>query len=423
MCDQDPKQPMLMHFHMPSAPTGSRRRRLWDLPVHSHCPVVGVCIPLGTLRQLVNKTVGVRVSADDYETHVGAVAECGRRSRLSEALQDDLEGRYSQTIMQFKRAKTRDVLAQLWENAVQQGDVSGPFWAALTHPRCDETLQEKMCRDMHMLQHQAGACVRADVNKFHALLEENVILTRELGRVQGRLTRLTTDKTAEIAQLQAQLAQARAQIIAKDSSITLLTEGLQTLKTSIPELELRTQLQRKNAQLIQRHTALETHNAELRQRLTTLTKAREITQKELTQSKHVDKPEPQDIRTFPIAVQLHQKAVLCVGGRSGNISNYRDIIERVGGRFAHHDGGLEDNTNLLDTSLAAADLVICQTACISHNAYWRVKDFCKRTGKRCIFVENPSASSLVRGLEQCTSEDKDIILEDNAVTKFSVVDV
>jgi hypothetical protein len=49
-------------------------------------------------------------------------------------------------------------------------------------------------------------------------------------------------------------------------------------------------------------------------------------------------------------------------------------------------------------TLAAADLVICQTGCISHDAYWRVKDHCKRTGKRCVFVENPSRSGLQRAL-------------------------
>jgi hypothetical protein len=102
---------------------------------------------------------------------------------------------------------------------------------------------------------------------------------------------------------------------------------------------------------------------------------------------------------------LKQKTVLCVGGRSGNVANYRDLVERVGGRFAHHDGGLEDSQSVLDSTLAAADLVICQTGCISHNAYWKVKDFCKRTGKRCVFVENPSASSLVRALEQMSDHD------------------
>jgi len=73
---------------------------------------------------------------------------------------------------------------------------------------------------------------------------------------------------------------------------------------------------------------------------------------------------------------------------------------QVGGRFLHHDGGEEDAVAMLDASLAAADLVICQTGCISHDAYWRVKDHCKRHGKRCVFVDKPSASSLQRALDK-----------------------
>jgi hypothetical protein len=42
--------------------------------------------------------------------------------------------------------------------------------------------------------------------------------------------------------------------------------------------------------------------------------------------------------------------------------------------------------------------VICQAGCVSHNAYWRVKDHCKRTGTRCVFVESPSTSGLQRAL-------------------------
>jgi hypothetical protein len=101
----------------------------------------------------------------------------------------------------------------------------------------------------------------------------------------------------------------------------------------------------------------------------------------------------------PPALCLQQRAVLCVGGRSGNVATYRTLIEGEGARFSHHDGGLEDNASRLDASLAAADLVICQTGCISHSAYWRVKDHCKRHGKRCVFIDNPSISSLARGLQ------------------------
>lgn len=96
--------------------------------------------------------------------------------------------------------------------------------------------------------------------------------------------------------------------------------------------------------------------------------------------------------------ELRDKSVLCVGGRTASVPTYRQLVEYTGGRFSHHDGGEEDSASQLEASLAAADLVICQTGCISHGAYWRVKDHCKRTGKRCVFVDRPSASSLARCL-------------------------
>jgi len=50
----------------------------------------------------------------------------------------------------------------------------------------------------------------------------------------------------------------------------------------------------------------------------------------------------------------------------------------------------------LESSIAAADLVICQAGCISHGAYWRVQDHCKRTGKACVLVDKPDALRIVR---------------------------
>jgi hypothetical protein len=50
----------------------------------------------------------------------------------------------------------------------------------------------------------------------------------------------------------------------------------------------------------------------------------------------------------------------------------------------------------LEHSLRAADLVICQTGCVGHGAFWRVQDHCKRTGKACVLVEQPDALRIVR---------------------------
>ncbi len=46
----------------------------------------------------------------------------------------------------------------------------------------------------------------------------------------------------------------------------------------------------------------------------------------------------------------------------------------------------------LEASAAAADMVICQTGCVSHGDYWRVQDHCRRTGKTCVLVESAAAA-------------------------------
>ncbi len=397
MCDQC--------FSPLPAHTGSRRRRLWDLPHPCHCPVVGVCIPLTTLRNLVNKALGGKAMAGDYEVHVGAVAECTTRNRVSEILQKDLEARHARSVQAFRGAKHTKAVADLWAQAVRSGgDVPAAFWATLTHPRCDEVLQEVVLRDMHMLQHQAGAAIRVDVNKVNELIKENGVLSRELARVQDRCTRVITEKIAEIEQLQTQLVEQRAQVIGRDTRIAWLVQDMEQLKAALPDYENAARLRTRVEQLTTRQTELEAQNAQLRQQLG-------LTQRELSlrDKKDVTVPTTErssdTVKEIPVTFHLREKTVLCVGGRNGNVANYRTVIEKAGGHFAHHDGGLEDNQGALDSVLAAADLVICQTGCISHNAYWRVKDFCKRMGKQCVFVENPSTSALARSLQQITADD------------------
>ncbi len=45
----------------------------------------------------------------------------------------------------------------------------------------------------------------------------------------------------------------------------------------------------------------------------------------------------------------------------------------------------------LTEALAAADLVLCQTGCLSHDDYWRVQDYCARSGKRCLLLAKEDA--------------------------------
>jgi len=368
---------------------------VWELSHACHCPLIGVGLPLNGLRKLVEKVTGGRVLHDDYDIHVGTVSECALRTPVAEAVQKELERRYVQHIQRFRAARTAEQVEALWTAAVTAGDVAGAFWAGLTHPRCTVSLEEKMCRDIHMVQHQAGACARADINKFNAVVRDNARLERETTRLQERCNALTQEKQLESERQDALLMSARTALIAKDAEVAQLRAELARLQAAVPELDTRERLAERVAQMELREQSLRAQLAELKT-------ARPAPAPAPAAAAVIEiVPEP----VSPAPVRLENRAVLCVGGRSSSIPVYRTMIERVGAQFAHHDGGLEDSSSQLDASLAAADLVICQTGCISHSAYWRVKDHCKRHGKRCVFVDNPSMSSLVRGLQEAATED------------------
>jgi hypothetical protein len=95
---------------------------------------------------------------------------------------------------------------------------------------------------------------------------------------------------------------------------------------------------------------------------------------------------------------MRGRRVLCVGGIRRAVARYRARVERAGGRFEHHDGGAEDGLHSLDGRLERADLVICQAGCINHEAYHRVKRFCERRGKPCLYLERPSLAHFEQAL-------------------------
>ena len=82
--------------------------------------------------------------------------------------------------------------------------------------------------------------------------------------------------------------------------------------------------------------------------------------------------------------RLDDQTVPCVAGLTFSVPIYRQLIERTGGRFMRHGGGEEDKPVAM---VAAAD-----------NAYWRLKNHCKHSGKRCVFFDRPSNAGLKRAL-------------------------
>jgi hypothetical protein len=97
---------------------------------------------------------------------------------------------------------------------------------------------------------------------------------------------------------------------------------------------------------------------------------------------------------------LRGRCILYVGGIDRQCGRFRDLVERRNGRFVHHDGGLHDGRLRLGSILPQADAVFCPVDCVSHDAAKRVKQFCKRHGKRLVLLPRASLAAFTRGLSE-----------------------
>jgi len=365
---------------------GSRRRRLWELGSHAHCPVVGVCVPLERVRVLARKLLVLQGDEDDYTLHCSLVTAAARRNAVAEALQKDLEQRFSLDVRNAARAKCRESLMTWWRNRAAQGEIAGALWATLTHARCDEWLEMRVLGQVHMLQHQVGSAQRVDLAAHRELSAEHRALARDYAEVQQRMTAWSQDRAREQQAWEQERMQLRAAQISLQTQLAQAQEQLQHWQAARPDLPEREALRERLAEQTERNHALQRDLNRLSARVPVAVEVVEHT------------PVAEEIVAEPVS--LEHRVILCVGGRGGSVPQYRQAVEGCGAQFLHHDGGSEHKPAQLEPQLAAADLVICQTGCISHDAYWRVKDHCKRHGKRCVFVETPSRSAFERALVQ-----------------------
>jgi len=365
------------------------------------CPVTGVCLEFPELKKMARKS-GLDIDGcSDYEVHSLVLQACRSRSTLAEQLQRELDRRFARQIQQSHRFKTTEALAQAWEQTRRGTDWAGDFWAMLTHPRCSADLENQVLGQVHMLQHQIGLTARADITQLKEVLADNQRLTQELAAAQQRLQTQASEQATALQAWQAECAELRASLIRAEAARDLAQ--VNSLAAKVPDA---TALSRKRqAEGKQR---LADHNEKLLMRK--LRREAEAQANAVQPGKPGRAPVATEVpkgvildTSTPPTVDLTDRSVLCVGGRTQGIPIYRQVIENRGARFMHHDGGEEDKASRLGNQLQAADVVICQVGCVSHGAYFRVKEHCKRTGKPCLFVEMPSRSALERALGQLAS--------------------
>lgn len=382
-------------------PTGSGRRKLWQLSPQAACPIVGVCLRLPDLVRLARK-VGIDTAGmGEYDLHITVVGECKKRSRLAEVVQKELESRFAGRVDKARKLKSTDELDAWCCHELGGAHLAGVLWATLTHARCTPELEYELLGRVHMIQHQVGMVVRADHSQLEALASRKSSLEADLRDARDRIAAQAAEWSSRQQAWSVEESRLRAEVASLNAALSRALGEVESFVRAVPDLGERMQLSQANEQL----------QAQVRELRKELAKYRDGSADERHGRGQEETPRMQEqtarhepcLRNAMLdgkveCVALQRCTVLCVGGRAANIPAYRELVEHKGARFLHHDGGEEDSISRLSSDLTTADLVLCQVGCIGHNAYWRVKEHCKRHNKPCVFLQTPSRAALERAL-------------------------
>jgi Uncharacterized protein conserved in bacteria (DUF2325) len=374
-----------------------RRAKIWDLSATFHCSIVGTCLTTGELRSLVRKfRPGAVPNPTDHDLHTMAVGAIARRDLLAKQIQKTLDRSHAGAIASFAKARTGDDLLHLWAEALKAGDVPGAYWAALTHPAATDITVRRIFGDVHMLSHLVGAANRADIRRLHRLEEEKAALEDRLTRQQASFQEGVVTRDARIRDLtDALAARVVREFSAAEEKPSPETSALSAL---VADLRKRLDLETHRRERAEEHLAVAAKSragadqvrVAMEQELRQLRAEMDAVETALSAAQDASGPMPR--------LNLSGRTILYVGGQTHHVARLKSMVAQAGGELLHHDGGIEQRTDLLPGLVSRADAAYFPVDRISHPAAQLVKRACRQAQKPCVPLRASGLSSLLYAL-------------------------
>jgi hypothetical protein len=394
------------------------RRKIWELQ-ELQCSIVGTCLSLGELRKIARKNnVSLPSQATEFQVHSAFVSLCRTDRPEARAVNKALNRKYASVLRRFNAGKSDDEIRALWRKARDAGDVPGPYWAIMSHPGVSDALQAEVFGEVHMLSHLVGASNRADIRRLASLEEKMERLQQRWGKVKAAYRRRLRELVEENRRARSRIAS-----LAKDleqyrnrakrlASRSLQQENGNLLGSLAEQSSALAEATERNIRLERRNEAYARRIEHLEHELAEKDAETGFLEKEVRRLLAAMAPDPCPGGCSKAGTEecpgpdLCGKRILYVGGRSSLFQHYRALVERYGGRFEHHDGGVEESRQTLPRLLNGVDAVVCPVDCVSHDACLRVKEACKHGVKPLKLARSSGLSSLARILGELTEKDK-----------------
>lgn len=377
---------------LPAAETvKAQRLKTWDMASMFHCSIVGTCLTTSELRQVLAKVGDIDAkSASDHTLHSRGVRAAGQRDIAGKLLNKALDRRHERILKQFSRLSTASEIRAQWNIAVDEGDISGAYWAVMSHPASDRPLVQDVFGEVHMLSHLVGSSSRLDLARLRKLQLDLEARDEKIARQEARLQAAANDHTClqrRIDELEAGLS--RRQVV--------VPEAMSRDQRQDEKLREKLEAADKRAEDHDgRLAALEARLAEAERRAAVLADENNALQRELELVEAaIVTPDVSDVVPFS-----EQQTLLYVGGRKSLFDRLRKLAESRNIELVLHDGGVEDNLSLLPAMVGRVSSAIFPVDCISHSAADMVKRLCRENSKPYRPLRSASLASFAAAIAQ-----------------------
>ncbi|MCK5897163.1 MAG: DUF2325 domain-containing protein [Cocleimonas sp.] len=394
------------------------RLKFWDIQSRYHCSALGTCLTLQELRQIAKKARITGISTwSDYDMHVSFLHTLDVKCHISTLVNKALDKKYKLIIQQISKTKNEQDRIEIWNKAVVTGNVTGAFWALLTHPATTENTLFQIYGKVHMLSHLSGASARIDMKEFYSLEQHNK-------RLADKIKQKEESNSKKLQKIESQLFQANAQLsnaFKKIKTLELAQKELDAIKNKPFVENLQHQLKQCTIELnnVNENNQRSAKSAikwkqyaireqlekqQLQQQLNKFVKEKKSTENHLINLPNNQEDKVENCHTcINTNSDLCGRCVLYVGGRNSQCSHFRQLVEQQNGQFIHHDGGREDSYQKLASIVTKADVVFCPLDCVSHTAMNLVKRHCQNNTKQLVYIPHASLSAFSKGLTEIDS--------------------
>lgn len=129
-----------------------RRKKIWQIQAGFHCSIIRICLGRVDLQRLKRKKVfGLSTSSTDYEIHNAFTGVGDGKSAQGRFLQKALDTKYAHCIKSYAALFTDEELWNRWQEDCRKNNVSGAYWAIMTHDAASDELLSRVYGECHML--------------------------------------------------------------------------------------------------------------------------------------------------------------------------------------------------------------------------------------------------------------------------------